>query len=350
MPTYFDTTHRFSETLELGNLRLKNIKKLGINELYFDADEAEATITLSTDTPEPWDGLSMVMISSHLLPDGKEEFERKVKWYSEDKLDQSLLPEGIEFSSSQLEICALNHFEHDAFAEGKRACIHTYVQNEIAIIVRFLSKKGTVLDNPLFLNFLQSIELTDSWESNSPIWEELPNDFEEKKPRKIELVLDLEKDAQTVLEYIKKRIEIFHDSENFGPGGDNDRIRQITLGYQFDQAGWFALVFDTRVDAEFDGEWTGHIQENCIDQDHWYEIFDKLYEFKKPVTLKDINGNLIKIDEYNDKKIATYFGDMLKQVIIKVIESGYFTSLPLTNKIRITVEEQSQGYYWVWEG
>ena len=53
----------------------------------------------------------------------------------------------------------------------------------------------------------------------------------------------------------------FLDSENLGPGGPGDPIRLITLGYYAEQGGYAALILDTRTDAEVDGEWTLHLEE-----------------------------------------------------------------------------------------
>ena len=38
------------------------------------------------------------------------------------------------------------------------------------------------------------------------------------------------------------------------------RPRGITLGFQCDQDGWICLVFDTRPNAEPDGEWNSYIK------------------------------------------------------------------------------------------
>ena len=66
--------------------------------------------------------------------------------------------------------------------------------------------------------------------------------------------IDLKKDFERVVEHIAKRCKDYPVYVNAGPGEDEDAIRLITLGFQFDQAGWIALIFDTRPTAEFDGE------------------------------------------------------------------------------------------------
>ena len=87
--------------------------------------------------------------------------------------------------------------------------------------------------------------------------------------------LDLRKDRKSLLKYIKDRIRDYPVYENLGPGEDEDPIAQITLGYQFDQAGWAALVFDTRADAAVDGVWQNYIEENDHELPHWYQAHER---------------------------------------------------------------------------
>ena len=70
----------------------------------------------------------------------------------------------------------------------------------------------------------------------------------------IAMKLDLVKDEKQLRKYILQRIKDFPDYENYGPGEDDAEIQLITLGYYLEQTGYFTLVFDTRPDADCDGQ------------------------------------------------------------------------------------------------
>ncbi len=65
--------------------------------------------------------------------------------------------------------------------------------------------------------------------------------------------LNLQKDTQKLLRYIRQRIVNYPVYINLGPGNDEDPIALITFGYYIFQTGYFAMVFDTRPDADSDG-------------------------------------------------------------------------------------------------
>src|SRR5687767_6127143 len=93
--------------------------------------------------------------------------------------------------------------------------------------------------------------------------------------------VDLRKDYKAVSKHLHQRVRDYPKHINLGPGEDEDPISNITLGYQFDQAGWVALVFDTRPKAGQDGEdgeWQAYIQETAQDFHHWFEVIDPFME------------------------------------------------------------------------
>ena len=71
----------------------------------------------------------------------------------------------------------------------------------------------------------------------------------------------VKKDFERVVKYIGKRCKDYPVYVNAGPVEDEDAIRLITLGFEFDQAGWIALIFDTRPEAACDGDWQSYIKE-----------------------------------------------------------------------------------------
>jgi hypothetical protein len=90
--------------------------------------------------------------------------------------------------------------------------------------------------------------------------------------------LDLQKDAQKIGRYIQQRVRDYPVFINLGPGKDDDPISLVTLGYYVEQTGYLALVFDTRPDADNDGQWTLHIENdvNVIAFPKWLAAFERL--------------------------------------------------------------------------
>ena len=76
--------------------------------------------------------------------------------------------------------------------------------------------------------------------------------------------LDLQRDAADVYDYVASRASAYAPASDHGPGGTGP-VKMVYAGYEFDQAGWFALIFDRRMDAGHDGEWTVYLDENMLD-------------------------------------------------------------------------------------
>lgn len=107
--------------------------------------------------------------------------------------------------------------------------------------------------------------------------------------------LDLRRHARKIATHVAQRVRDYPRYVNEGPGRDEDSVSQITLGYQFDQAGWLALVFDTRPGASPDGAWSLWIDPNAIELDEWRKAFHDLDENGSPieVTLPDGSAKTI---------------------------------------------------------
>src|SRR5690349_13546551 len=101
--------------------------------------------------------------------------------------------------------------------------------------------------------------------------------------------LDLRKTSRILRSHLAQRVRDYPKYINEGPGKDDAPIKQITIGYQFDQSGWLAVVFDTRPKAKNDGQWNSFIEPNAIEFDDWHEVFTDLDENGSPikVTLPD---------------------------------------------------------------
>ena len=157
--------------------------------------------------------------------------------------------------------------------------------------------------------------------------------------------LDLRKDFKDIHAYVVRRVKTFDSSHNAGPGEAGAEVAQITFGYQCDQAGWVALVFDTRPGAECDGEWNGYIAENTFERPRWEKACESLEEQPVDVVLPD--GSALKLTaETDEEEYMAVFGDLLKQVFVKAREEGVFESLPKAKRCHLCVEEMDGRYGW----
>lgn len=154
--------------------------------------------------------------------------------------------------------------------------------------------------------------------------------------------LDLRKDFDAIYAHVVQRVRDFNPAKNAGPGPKKAPISMMEFGYQCDQAGWVALVFDTRPDAESDGEWNAYIEQNAFECPHWQEAAEALENEAVNVTLPD--GKKRKIAEY--EALVVLLGDLLKAVLLKARAEGVFQSLPKASRCSFGVEEHDGGYGW----
>lgn len=159
--------------------------------------------------------------------------------------------------------------------------------------------------------------------------------------------LDFRAEFKTVYSYIEKRVADFDPSANSGPGEADEPIQQIDLGYQFDQAGWIAIVFDTRPDAESDGQWQLHIEDNMLELNHWCEAFDTLIENEVPITVTLRDGSVETLNpDMEMEDLAELFGVVLKDALLEARNAGVFATLPLAATCVMGIEEHEGNYGW----
>ena len=156
--------------------------------------------------------------------------------------------------------------------------------------------------------------------------------------------INLKSDAQTIYAHIKQRIADYPVYVNGGPGEDDDPITHLTLGYQVSQAGWVALIFDTRPDGEPDGEWQSYVEENWLEFPMWLEAVDALWDDGEPIELTLPNGKKRKLGEDDD--LAEPVGEMLKNLLLQARKDKCFKDLPLAKKSCMGVEDHDGAYGW----
>ena len=141
--------------------------------------------------------------------------------------------------------------------------------------------------------------------------------------------VDLRADQKLVRKHILERVKEYPIYVNLGPGEDEDPISLITLGFDFDQTAWVALVFDTRPDAEPDGEWNDFAEDNEVPFDHW---------LGRPYELRPIKGKKFKVEKgFEDvSRVAKAFGDMLLAAVRSCERE--LLKLPVTDDCQIFIE------------
>ncbi len=155
--------------------------------------------------------------------------------------------------------------------------------------------------------------------------------------------LDLRQDFTDIYSYLAGRIRVFNPAVNHGPG-ESGLVARIDLGYGFDQDGWVAVVFDTRPNAEPDGEWNGYIEGNQLERTHWPAACeaneDEVMELMLP------NGVERKLPTGRWEELAAVLGDLLKSVLLKARADGMFVGLQKARRCELGVEEQNGIYGW----
>ena len=162
------------------------------------------------------------------------------------------------------------------------------------------------------------------------------------------MTLDLRADTALILDYVKRRVQDYPVYINAGPGKDDAKITQITLGYSFDQSGWVALVFDTRPDAQCDGEWQAYIEETWCELPHWWTSIEDFQERGKrlPVTMPGGSKTTIAPDA-EQEDVAAVFGKALHKVLAQACKDNVFAGLPLAKSCLVVIEDHEGAWGWL---
>ncbi len=139
--------------------------------------------------------------------------------------------------------------------------------------------------------------------------------------------VDLQKDAEKIREYILERVKTFQPKQNDGPGKKGKPIQAVYVGYETSQAGWMALIFDTRPDASHDGEWTCHLETpgNMLELPHWSNAEEHAAS----------KGGYVRA-----------IGETIQAVLLELQAKGEFDSLPLQDDYWLGIEDFDGGWAW----
>jgi hypothetical protein len=156
--------------------------------------------------------------------------------------------------------------------------------------------------------------------------------------------IDLKADSRTIQDFIRQRVRDYPDYDNHGPGENDGPIYQITLGFQISQAGWVALVFDTRRDGWSDGQWQSYIEENWLEFPDWLEATEAFDESGETIELIPPNGKKRELGE--DENLVNIIGEMLKDILIQARKEKLLPKLPIAKTCVMGVEDHDGGYGW----
>lgn len=148
-------------------------------------------------------------------------------------------------------------------------------------------------------------------------------------------VIDLKRDSKVVRKYVLQRVKEYPVYENLGPGSDDDLIRLITLGFEFDQKEpGISLVFDTRLDAKNDEEWSKFTEDNLLRIEHWNDL---------PCELVSIAGAKSRVkSDCDEVVVAKMFGVMLADTLCSCREQLF--KLPVANDCELCVIDHYGAY------
>src|SRR5258708_5367744 len=79
--------------------------------------------------------------------------------------------------------------------------------------------------------------------------------------------LDLRSDFAEIYAHLADLVRGF-DPAGGNVLGDPGPVKMVEVGFEYSQAGWLVIVFDTRANAEPDGEWTSLIEGNELERPH----------------------------------------------------------------------------------
>ena len=165
--------------------------------------------------------------------------------------------------------------------------------------------------------------------------------------RTCNMKLNLKRDLDEIGKFIRERVSLYDEYENIGPGEDEDPIRLITVGFHVEQNAFVCVIFDTRPNADVDGEWTMFQEEdNLVYMPAWEEAFENLCD-KGTVTVSLKNGKSKKLDTNDDNhSVAKFFGEQILKLVMEFNDADGFETLPLAKNAFLSIEEY--GGRWGW--
>jgi len=162
--------------------------------------------------------------------------------------------------------------------------------------------------------------------------------------------VNLKTDQRTIRRHIEKRIKEYCKAPNPTLGSSQDVILLITLTFDIEYEGYVDLGFDTRPDALSDIRWEERT-EDCLEFAHWNEGLQRFSCDALPlnVSLHDGSKAVVSPDSEADA-FDTYIGNMLRDTLMDMRQSGKFANLPLGDDCFMLVGGTHSNYAWPIDG
>ena len=157
------------------------------------------------------------------------------------------------------------------------------------------------------------------------------------------MIVDIRKDVPDFMAYIRQRVA----EQAVAPkkSGAPDRVSRIDFGFEFGQGNELWLVFDTRPDAEPDGEWTLQVSNvpslKRPDWPVWHELPED-----EAVHFIDLGGSEVDVMENPDEMICEIVGEAMKHALVLARDEGVFDALPKAERCEMGVENMEGFYGW----
>jgi hypothetical protein len=157
------------------------------------------------------------------------------------------------------------------------------------------------------------------------------------------MIIDIRDDVPDFLQYIKRRVkqQVAASRRRKRP----QRVSRIDFGFEFGQGNELWLVFDTRIDAEPDGEWTLQLDKVAPLKRPKWPIWHKLPD-KEEVFFIDLKGVKKNVMKNPDTKICKIVGDAMKHALLMARDQGFFKPLPKSRNCELGVENMEGFYGW----
>ena len=155
------------------------------------------------------------------------------------------------------------------------------------------------------------------------------------------MLIDIREELPELMAYVRRRV----DEHVAKVATKRQRpVKMIEFGFELGQDNWVVLVFDTRQDAEPDGEWSRGINKILLRRPKW-PIWHKLPDDAK-VFFIDLSGKKIDVSDDGDEDACDVVGEALKQVLLTARDQGVFNKLPKADRCELGIEHLEGCYGW----
>ncbi|MFN3151312.1 hypothetical protein [Bremerella sp.] len=162
---------KLSKEFGMGCLTIKGAHLWPVSQLVWEGTAPFVGATFLCEALERWPKTSLLRIEVFRLPRDKDHLAERIKWYTRDRKTRRIrIADGDLFDDSMLLPKAFDDaWEQDAFAKSKGQVIRIATHKKFAVIFRFLTQSGTLLDHPIFKRLAKNILIdTSQWVSDVP--------------------------------------------------------------------------------------------------------------------------------------------------------------------------------------